>query len=278
MRSHNRSVMRTVLILAGIAVVAVAGFALAADKKAESAAAPDISEWKMSGSRIIGCCCATPCPCRVNLKPMHEHGCDFTTAVHVEKGSLGKTKIDGIDWIYTGRGFSADQGSNWGYIYVSDKATDEQMAALGAFFTASAAGLGEKAPFIIGNFKGVRKAPVSYVRSKDGMQHSAEVTGILDIETKALVVPGHKEPARFTGIFDDFGDSFTQAECLKHTLNDPETGYTWDLTNRQANFADFAISNTTVAKGGIGWGCWSAHADLGSKDEYQEKNIGHDKW
>jgi hypothetical protein len=278
MRSHSRLILRTMLVAAGVALVAFAGFALAADEGKKPAAAPDISEWKLSGSRIIGCCCATPCPCRVNLKPMHEHGCDFTTAVHIEKGKLGKTKVDGIDWIYTGRGFSADQGTNWGYIYVSDKATDEQMAALGAFFTASAAGLGEKAPFIIGNFKGLRKAPVSYVRSKDGMAHSAEVTGILDIETKAIVLPGHKEPARLSGIFDDFGDSFVQAECIKHTLDDPATGYKWDLTKRQANFADFEISNATVAQGGIGWGCWSAHADLGSTDEYQEKNIGHDKW
>lgn len=281
MNSHNRIAIALIILVAVVALAFGASVPRIAAKDAATpavSAAPDVSEWSLTGSRIIGCCCATPCPCRVNLKPMHGHGCDFTTAVHVAQGHLGKTKIDGIDWIYTGRGFSSDVGTNWGYIYVSDKVTDEQFAALGAFFEASGKGLGEKAPYIIGNFKGIKKAPVSYVRSKDGLEHSAEVAGILDIETRAIVLPGHTEPARFTGIFDDFGDSFVQAECLKHTLDDPETGYKWDLTQRQANFTDFAITSDRVADGGIGWGCWSAHASLGSTDKYQEDNIGHDKW
>ena len=30
--------------------------------------------WEMHGSRLIGCCCTPPCPCRINKKPTHCHG------------------------------------------------------------------------------------------------------------------------------------------------------------------------------------------------------------
>src|SRR5260221_373716 len=61
--------------------------------------------FELVGSRIIGCCCATPCPCRLNEKPMHCHGCDHTDAVHIDRGYIGDTDMGGMSWVVVGRGF-----------------------------------------------------------------------------------------------------------------------------------------------------------------------------
>jgi hypothetical protein len=42
----------------------------------------------LNGWRLIGCCCGSPCPCRLNKKPLHCHGCDHTDAVHISKGYM----------------------------------------------------------------------------------------------------------------------------------------------------------------------------------------------
>lgn len=248
-------------------IALLSGAALAEDAK---------PEWTLKGSRIIGCCCAAPCPCRINKPPYHCHGCDYTTAVHIDEGSLGKVDFAGMTWVICGRGFGQDKETLWSYVYVSDKATDEQVAALKAMFDDDVKKAGPKAPYLVGKMLGMRKVPVTYEISKDKREYGVVIPGVLEFRTRSIILPGHTEPVTSTGIFDDFGDRFIHADCLVHKYNDAETKYSWDLSGRQANQADFTLTSTQAEKGGIGWSCWSAHADFGSKDPYEEK-TGDDK-
>jgi hypothetical protein len=227
----------------------------------------------LHGSRIIGCCCQTPCSCRVNKKPMHCHGCDFTTAVHFDSGHIGKTDMSGFSWVIVGRGFGEDKSKSWVYVYYSDTATDAQVEALKMMLNSDLEDWKKKgkADYLAGTFKGMSKASIRYTVSADKRDYNCSIDGgkTLDIQTRSIVLPGHQEPARLTGIFDAFGDSFVQAECLSHLYKGSE--YSWDLTGRQCNQADFVLNNARVARGGIGWACWSAHQDLGDKSPYPEQ-------
>lgn len=229
----------------------------------------------LHGSRIIACCCQTPCSCRVNKKPMHCHGCDFTTAVHVDQGHIGATDMSGFSWVIVGRGFGEDPDKDWVYVYVSDKGTDAQIEALKGMLNADIEDWKKrgKAQFLAGTFKGLRKAPVAYTVSADKREYDCSVDDgkVLDVKTRSIILPGHTEPARLSGIFDAFGDAFVQADCLSHRYNDTASGYSWDLTGRQCNQADFVLNDARVAKGGIGWGCWSAHESLGDTAPYPEQ-------
>ncbi len=229
----------------------------------------------LHGSRIIGCCCQTPCSCRVNKKPMHCHGCDFTTAVHFDSGHIGGTDMSGFTWVIVGRGFGQDPDLDWVYVYVSDKSTDAQIEALKGMLQSDMDDWKKrgKAQFLAGTFKGLRKAAVTYTVSADRREYDCSIDDgkVLDIKTHAIVLPGHTEPARLTGIFDAFGDAFVQAECLSHKYRDSETGYSWDLGGRQCNQADFVLNDARIAKGGIGWACWSAHESLGDPSPYPEQ-------
>jgi hypothetical protein len=265
-------------LIAGMAMVLVLISGCASgDRKttAKVGGAGEDGSFELRGSRIIGCCCQTPCSCRVNKKPMHCHGCDFTTAVHIDSGHVGKTDMSGLSWVVVGRGFGEDTAKNWVYVYVSDRATDAQLEALNAMLQQDMEEWQRKgkAEYLAGTFKGLRKAPVAYTVSADKRDYSCAIDGgkILEIRTRSIILPGHTEPARLTGIFDAFGDTFVQAECLSHKYNDAETHYSWDLTGRQCNQADFVLNNARLARGGIGWACWSAHENLGDKSPYPEQ-------
>jgi hypothetical protein len=149
------------------------------------------------------------------------------------------------------------------------------MQALQEFLGAGAEALGDKAPYIAGKAEGLRQVPMAYTISADRRDHNFRIPGILELKTRSIILPGRTKPVVSEGIFDDFGDRFIHAESLTHTYEDKQIKHTWDLTGRQANQADFTLSGERVAKGGIGWACWSAHAALGSKGKYQEELIGH---
>jgi hypothetical protein len=237
---------------------------------AAPAAAPN---FELKGSRIIGCCCAHPCPCRLNKKPMHSHGCDHTDAIHINQGFIGDVNMSGVSYVVAGRGFGSNTEGNWAYVYVGDNATEAQYKALEAMMNADVASWGLKAAHLAGKFLGMRKVPMTYTVSKDKNTYECTIPGILEFKNAAHYNPGHKEPVMSTGIMDAFGDKFVHADCLVHKYNDAQINYSWDLTGRQSNQAEFVLTDEKVAAGGIGWGCWTAHSEFGDKDKYQEEMI-----
>lgn len=253
-------------------------FLMASVAHAEKATAPgavDLSRINLTGSRIIGCCCAAPCPCRVNKPPMHNHGCDHTDAVHINQGHIGKTRMDGVTYVIVGRGFGESTAGNWAHLYVDEKATEDQVKALNAFLESAIKSWGPKAPYLAGKFLGMKKVPMQYTVSADRRDYNVVIPNVLDLKTHSIILPGHRKPVVSTGIFDAFGDQFVHADALTHTYNDPQLKYSWNLSGRQANQADFVLTAAAIKMGGIGWGCWAAHASFGSKEKYQQQMIEH---
>jgi hypothetical protein len=263
------------LTLTGLGTLVAGGGAARADFFGSKPAVS--SRVELKGSRIIACCCAAPCPCRINKPPMHCHGCDYTTAVRIDRGYLGKIRMDGVAFVITGRAFSEKPADNWAYVYVSDRATAAQVKALQGMMEEGGKALGDREKYIAGTFLGMRQVPMTYSITDGGRGHNATIPGVLELKTRSVILPGRTQPARSTGILDDYGDGFIHADCQAHTYRDARIDRDWDLTGRQANQAGFTMTSQRLAKGDIGWGCWSAHADLGTKDKYQEQLVGHEK-
>ncbi len=262
-----------------LAAVVSAAVGCASGKPTQtSGASSDATAWELRGSRIIGCCCQTPCSCRANKKPFHCHGCDFTNVVHVDQGQLGGVKMDGATWVVVGRGFGEDKSKNWVYVYVAESMTEAQAKALQSFLEDGMKSWPPaKAAHLAGTFTGMRKVPMTYTVSADKLAWSCSIPGILEIDTRAIFNPGHKEPVRLSGIMDDFSDAFIQADCLKHTFKDSQVGaHNWDLTGRQANWTEFRIGSAFPTKSKLGWGCWSAHKEFGDASQYPEQYGGQD--
>jgi len=263
------------LLTLGI-LIAAAGCA-AQSTPAAPAAKSEPPAFEMAGSRIIGCCCGAPCPCRINKKPMQCHGCDHTDAVHIDRGHVGPVDMSGVNWVVVGRDFGEKTELNWVVVYLDEKATPEQEKALGDMLSGDLKAWGPKAKHLAGEFKGMKRAKITYTVSADKMEYSAKIDGILDLRVRAHVNPGHKDPVVSTGIMDAFGDRFVHADCITHKYQDAQLKYEWDLTGRQSNFAEFVLNPERVAKGAIGWGCWTAHSEYNDKEPYQEQLIGQEK-
>jgi len=255
-----------------LAFFAAAAAGCAAAPAPKPAAAPPAFE--LAGWRIIGCCCAAPCPCRLNKKPMHCHGCDHTDVVHIDRGHIGATRMDGVTWVMVGLGFAEKPEANWAVIYLDDRATPEQEKAFGEMLGNDVKALGPKAKYLAGSFKGIKRAPVRVTVSPDKKEYAASIPGVLEFKTRAIYNPGQTQPVVSTGIMDAFGDRFVHSDCVTHTYKDDALGYKWDLTGRQANQAEFRLTPERVAKGGIGWGCWTGH-DFNDPGKYQEQMIEH---
>jgi len=260
-------------MLGVLAIVAVAAGCASGGRPVPKTAPPaEIgAAFELKGSRIIGCCCPSPCPCRLNKKPFHCHGCDHTDAVHIDSGHIGGVRMDGFTYVFIGRGFGEDTAKNWVYVYVTDKATEAQMKAFGAMLDEDVKAMGPKAPHLAGKFVGMRKVPITYTVSADKKEYGVTIPGILEFKTRAIVNPGQKNPVVSTGIMDAFGDRFVHADCLVHKYKDATINYEWDLTGRQSNQAEFVLDNARMAQGGIGWGCWTSHVDFGDKEKYGEQ-------
>lgn len=253
--------------IAGVLMLAAAG----------CAGAPAPEAFRMEGSRLIGCCCAAPCPCRINKKPMQCHGCDHTDVVRVDRGQAGGVRMDGVTWVVVGRGFGEKPEGNWVVVYLDEKATAEQERVLVGMLSGDLKAWGPKARHLAGEFKGVKRVPLRYEVSADGRRYAASIPGILDFQASAHVNPGHTEPVVSTGIMDAFGDRFVHADCKTHLYKDAALGYDWDLAGRQANFAPFVLTPDRVARGAIGWGCWTAHSEFKDGEPYQEQLLGREK-
>jgi hypothetical protein len=80
---------------------------------------------------------------------------------------------------------------------------------------------------------------------------------------------------------DTVGTPLGPGQGFTPPAKDPDAqlkGYDgWDLKGRQSNYAHYAIGSDLKTDYKLGWGCWSAHKDLNSSDEYEERMIGHPK-
>ncbi len=213
---------------------------------------------------------------------MQAHGCEYTTAVHIDRGHIGTVPMDGVNWMQIGLGFGEDVKKNWVVVYVDQAATDAQFKALQGWMTEGMKGINEKKlPYLAGAFVGFKRVQMTWSVSKDGEEYATSIPGIHELRIRAIHNPGHPEPVTSTGIMDDFGNRFVHADTLVHTYKDRNPDLVmydgWDLKGRQSNYAHFVLGTGVKADYVVGWGCWSAHQDFGSRDTYQERMVGHPK-
>jgi hypothetical protein len=121
---------RTIGIMAAAAIglVAAGAFGKAFGK----------TSWEAKGKYYETCGCAVSCPCATGEFLPTESHCDAVGFLHLDKASVGKTKLDGLNLAFVlkspknrkvNEAFEKGEMDHWA-IYIDDKATDEQKAAI----------------------------------------------------------------------------------------------------------------------------------------------------
>jgi hypothetical protein len=221
------------------------------------AAAQKGTAWDIKGSYYETCACKVSCPCAAMMKPTEPH-CDAFMVFHIEKGKVGKTKLDGINMVGVLRSpkdavvFEAFKKHEVDLLafYLDDKATDEQKQALGSIM-----------PELFGKdeIKGSKPpqwVPITLEVSGDIAKLTA-AGGKLAMETENLDVGGEtkegtaaKDPKKVrrikltnTAPFPWIGD-VTQGRSKSFHYDD--LGTKWDYSGRNAYFAEFTAKGTVA--------------------------------
>ncbi len=97
---------------------------------AQTAIAPN---WRLTATLAESCSCSIPCPCNFGSDPTRMP-CDGNRLISIQSGHYGEVDLSGVTLLIT---FSL-QG--WSRIYLSDQATDRQMAAIESLLPIAFAG------------------------------------------------------------------------------------------------------------------------------------------
>ncbi len=112
-------------ILTGLVLIVVglnAGCAKRTAKEDSGDKAGGGKEWVIKADVASACSCTVPCPCGVS--PATRGYCEANQLVDIKKGHYKGVSLDGLSLVMSWR------GGDWVKYYVSDKATDEQLAAV----------------------------------------------------------------------------------------------------------------------------------------------------
>lgn len=140
--------------------------------------------WKVTGTYFESCNCYAPCSC-VCLSPPSDSDCAVMIGWHVDHGAFSDVTLDGMNvalFVYS-PGHMLE--NKWKVaLYVDERATAEQQAALGQIFSGQAGGpLAALGP-MIGEVMGVK--PVSIDYRLEGKRRSLSIPDIADIEIEAI--------------------------------------------------------------------------------------------
>lgn len=130
--------MRSFLAVVLVIVVA-ASVAFAADTMKK----PATADWSMNASIIEACSCPMFCQCYFSSEPAahmdmaggdmsHAHYCKFNNAFKVNKGSYGKTKLDGAKfWVAGDLGSDFSKGQmDWAVLTFDPSVTPDQREGI----------------------------------------------------------------------------------------------------------------------------------------------------
>jgi hypothetical protein len=203
--------------------------------------------WRLTGEYLENCNCAVLCPCLVGprserggalARPTEGH-CDVPVVFQVERGTHGDVSLDGLAAAVVIHTPGPMGEGRWTVgLYLDERATPPQQAALEAIFGGAAGGplgvLGALAETRLPT----RTAAIRF--EQDGTRRRASIPGVLELEIEGL--PGRD---RASAMWVDNVRHFAAgrlALALATRSMYRDHGLGWDHTSRNAHYAPISWS------------------------------------
>ena len=231
--------MKTTSFSKSIVSIAIAFTAFATAGRA--ADAPKVS-WKVSGELEEACSCRPACPCWFKSLPSRM-ACDGAQIIVITKGHYGKVKLDGLavaQFVQSPEHQTMFESfGNWNFdnIYIDEKATDEQRAALKEmslhFFPPAA--------------KTREYHYVAITRAIKGEEHTTTV-GTSAVCSGHLIGGGFGSHPKVVNppLADPTHKEFLQGQTTKLTYSDAGQG--WEYKDSNYMWNKFTVDNKEYAK------------------------------
>jgi hypothetical protein len=162
-------------------------------------------DWWAKGDLFEGCNCDLVCPCHISFRQNSTYDtCDTAWGVHFEEGQYGPVSLAGLNAVLIARcpGPSMYDGNWVALLYVDDRATPHQEAALVAIFSGDGGGPWSR---IAAFFKEQRlsawgRAPFEF--SKDRRSRSLRVGSLATLEVRAIRGADPDEEVRISNLYN----------------------------------------------------------------------------
>jgi hypothetical protein len=198
--------------------------------------------WKVSAELEEACSCQAACPCWFKSLPTRMT-CDGMQVVFISKGRYGKTSLDGLalgQFVQSPEHktmFESFGNWNFDYVYIDDKANEEQRAALKDLATHFFPQGGKERKF--------RFVPIS--RKIEGEEHLTTI-GEYGMCSGHLIGGGFKGAPKVVNppLADPTHKQFLQGQTTKMIYKD--AGQDWKYENSNYMFNQFKTDHKEYAK------------------------------
>ena len=233
--NHNKTMImnrftRNESLRLALVICAIAGFA-AGGMAAENAAKV---RWKVTGELEEACSCRAACPCWFKSLPSRMT-CDGAQIIFITKGHYGKTSLDGLavgQFVQSPEHKSMFESfGNWNfdYVYIDDKASEDQRAALKELSDHMFPRAAKSREF--------RFVPIS--RKIDGAEHACTI-GEYGFVSGHLIEGGLGGPPKVVNppLADPTHKQFLQGQTTRLTYKDAGQGWNYESSNYMFNKFD----------------------------------------
>ena len=193
--------------------------------------------WNATGSYFEACNCETACPC-VFLSPPTTGDCTALLGWHIDTGSHQGVSLDGLNAALAVHSPGPMVETAWrAALYLDDRASEEQAAALGAVFSGAAGGHPAVLGAHIGEVLGVMAAPITF--EIDRSSRAMRIGEVADVKIMAIAGQGGEQVTINNHplcIAPGFEAVAARSEHLRYT----DHGYEWELSGKNGIFSPFS--------------------------------------
>ena len=137
--------------------------------------------WTLRGELTLSCSCTVFCPCTLSLglAPPTEGYCQTWAGIRIDEGRLGDVALGDVNVGLIIEIPGLMSRGNWtAGLFVDERASIYAVKALTKIFTGRAGGSTHLLSILVGQFLGVRQAPITY--EVDGETRIFQVPKIID--------------------------------------------------------------------------------------------------
>ncbi len=196
-------------------------------------ATPATKTFTLDGTLLEACSCMAPCPCWIGDDP-DGGSCDAFVAYHVDKGEIRGLDVSNLSLVLVSQIPGNVLAGNWRVVlYVDDKATEEQRAALLDVFGGKLGGTPADLAAIVGEIVAVHPVPIDH--RVEGGKGTLRVGQAVYAEMANYSDAQGRPTSLHESIFSTIpGSPAYVAKAATHQVNVPEHGMTWEFSGRNA--------------------------------------------
>jgi hypothetical protein len=192
--------------------------------------------WSVKGQYFETCNCEAACPC-IFLSPPTEDDCTVLVGWHIEEGDFEGTKLDGLNVALAVLSPGHMMEVEWqAALYFDDRASEDQMNALGAIFSGQAGGHPERLASHIGTVLGAGPATIRF--ETQGKRTSMTIAGVAEAAIVGAVGQGDGA-IRVEGHPLAIAPGFPAAVAHSEKLTYSDHGMQWNLADKNGLYSPF---------------------------------------